>query len=207
MAKEKLPFEELKAYIPEGSYESLLHNIVKYKVQLTLTRERKTILGTYIHPFGTKGHRITVNANLNQYAFLVTLLHELAHLFTYEKYRGRVAPHGVEWKAEFSAILKEYLLKSIFPEPLALAIKNSLANPGASTCADIPLQMALKKFDKKQDGFLMVDELQQGQLFRIADGRIFERGEKLRTRYKCKELSSKKYYLFSKLFEVQLLQV
>ena len=39
MPKEKRPFEELKSFIPEGSYESLLESILLYKVQLTLTIE------------------------------------------------------------------------------------------------------------------------------------------------------------------------
>lgn len=204
MANGKQPFEELKKFIPAGSYDSLLHSILQYKVQLTLTRERKTVLGTYIHPFKDKGHRITVNSNLNQYSFLVTLLHELAHLYTYEAYKGKVSSHGAEWKSMFSQILKEYLQKDIFPKDVAVAITKSLKNPGASTCADIPLQLALKKYDPKIEGMFMVQELPSGQLFMLSDGRIFEKGDKQRTRYKCKELNTGKFYLFSRLYEVQI---
>ena len=205
MAKEKRPFEELKSFIPEGSYESLLESILLYKVQLTVTRERKTILGTYIHPFKDKGHRISINANLNKYSFLVTLLHELAHLYTYEQYKGKVAPHGAEWKAIFSNILKDYLAKNIFPNDIAIAITQSIKNPGASTCADIPLQLALKKYDDQKAGMLMIEQLALGQTFILADGRIFERGAKQRTRYKCKELETNKVYLFNRIYEVALL--
>lgn len=206
MAKDKRPFEELKSFIPDGSYESLLESILLYKVQLTLTRERKTILGTYIHPFKDKGHRISINANLNKYSFLVTLLHELAHLYTYEQYKGKVAPHGSEWKAIFSSILKDYLAKNIFPNDIAIAIARSIKNPGASTCADIPLQKALRKYDEKVEGMFMIEELAPGQTFILTDGRIFERGERQRTRYKCKELMTNKIYLFNKIYEVALLR-
>ena len=202
MAREKRPFEELKEFLPEGSYEFVLQDILQYKVQLTLTQERKTVLGTYMHPFAGKGHRITVNSNLNKYSFLVTLLHELAHLFTYEKYKGKVAPHGKEWKHDFAEILKEYLQKNIFPGDVASALLRSLKNPGASTCADIPLQLALKKYDPLVAGMLMVQDLVDGQLFQLTDGRTFKRGERQRTRFRCEEVNTRKLYLFSKLYEV-----
>ena len=136
----------------------------------------------------------------------MTLLHELAHLYTYEQYKGKVAPHGAEWKAIFSNILKDYLAKQIFPNDIAAAISQSIKNPGASTCADIPLQRALKKYDEKLEGMLMIEELALGQSFILADGRIFERGLKQRTRYKCKEVKTNKVYLFNKIYEVALLR-
>ena len=39
-------------------------------------------------------HRISVNGNLNKYSFLITLIHELAHLLTFTQYKNRVDPHG-----------------------------------------------------------------------------------------------------------------
>src|SRR6476619_3007042 len=101
MAKEQVYFAALIPYIPEGSYEPVLKYIYQYKVKLTITRHRQTVLGDYRHAHGSFGHRISINGNLNKFSFLITLLHELAHLFTYEKYGNRVYAHGQEWKNEF----------------------------------------------------------------------------------------------------------
>jgi SprT protein len=46
-----------------------------------------------------------------------------------------------------------------------------------------------------------------GSLFRIKDGRVFRKGEKLRKRYKCTELPSGKVYLFSPVYEAVLVTV
>ena len=203
MAKGKTPFAELIPYIPEGSFEPVMEFIYHYKVQLTLTRERKTILGNYRHPFDGKGHRISINANLNKYSFLITLLHELAHLFAWEKYRNKVPAHGKEWKKEFSQILSAFVEKKIFPADINKALAQSLKNPAASSCGDEQLLRVLKKYDKLTDGTVFVEELAGGELFSLPDGRIFEKGDKLRKRIKCKEIHSGKYYLFSPVYEVK----
>ncbi|HSN60425.1 MAG TPA: hypothetical protein VLR49_05800, partial [Ferruginibacter sp.] len=90
MPKEQVPFIELKQYLPEGSFDDVLYYLQHFKVQLTVTRKRQTILGDYRHAHGGTNHRISVNGNLNKYSFLITLLHELAHLFTYERFGHRV---------------------------------------------------------------------------------------------------------------------
>ncbi len=202
MPKEKLPFEGLIPYLPEGSYDHVMPYILKHKVHLTLTKERKTILGNYRAPFQGKGHRITVNANLNKYSFLVTLLHELAHLFTWDKYGHKVVPHGNEWKGEFSAILKDFLIEHFFPEVIEKALLKSMHNPAASSCGDENLMRALKLFDLGENVLVFVEQLKKGQHFKMADGREFSTGEKLRKRYKCQEIKTKKWYLFSGLYEV-----
>lgn len=203
MGKEKIPFSELIPYIPEGSFEPVMEYIYHYKVQLTVTRERKTILGNYRHPYSGKGHRISVNANLNKYSFLITLLHELGHLFTWEKYRNKVQAHGSEWKKEFSQILTSFISKDIFPPDVEKALARSLQNPAASSCGDEQLLRVLKKYDAATSGYIFVEEVKEGESFELADGRVFTKGDKLRKRIKCKEIKSGKYYLFSPVYEVK----
>ncbi|HAD34265.1 MAG TPA: hypothetical protein DCF44_07170 [Chitinophagaceae bacterium] len=45
---------------------------------------------------------MSVNGNLNSYHFLITLLHEIAHMLVWEQFRNRVKPHGLEWKHVFA---------------------------------------------------------------------------------------------------------
>ena len=105
MPKQEAPLFQLQSYLPAGSFDDVVFYLQHYKVHLTISRRRESILGDYRHAHSDKNHRISVNGNLNKYAFLITLLHELAHLFTYEQYGHRVQAHGREWKDEFGKIL------------------------------------------------------------------------------------------------------
>src|SRR5436853_67603 len=136
MPKSEAPLLQLQSYLPEGSFDEVLQYLQHYKVHLTITRKRQSILGDYRHAHEGKTHRISVNGNLNRYAFLITLLHELAHLFTYERFGHRVMAHGSEWKNEFSKILAKFLLKKIFPTDIQRALLRTLQNPAASSCGD-----------------------------------------------------------------------
>ncbi len=202
MPKKEVPLLQLQDYIPEGSYVGVMHYLYQYKVHLTVSRKRESILGDYRHKHSGKAHRISVNGNLNTYSFLITLLHELAHLLTFEKYGNHVSPHGKEWKYEFGLILKEFIPKKIFPEEIEQSLLKSVSNPAASSCGDIILLRVLKKYDKKKEGVILVEHVPENALFKIKGGRIFRRGEKMRTRYKCQELDTKKWFLFSGLYEV-----
>ena len=202
MPNKQVSFTALVPYLPEGSFESVLHYIQLYKVQLTVTRQRQTILGDYRHAYGGKGHRISINGNLNKYSFLVTLLHELAHLFTYERYSHRVQSHGQEWKSEFSKILAEFIEKHIFPADVETVLMRTLKNPAASSCGDEHLLRALKKYDPKTENQFFVEQLPSGAIFKIKGERTFKKGEKIRSRYKCQEIATGKWYLFSGVYEV-----
>ncbi len=203
MPKQEAPLHQLKVYLPEGSFEEVSHYLLHYKVQLTITRERQSVLGDYRNSIAGKNHRISVNGNLNPYAFLITLLHELAHLFTYERYGHRVQAHGQEWKNEFSKILAQFLAKHIFPSDIQQTLFKTLQNPAASSCADTALLRILHKYDKKKDGVLLIEALPMGAHFKIKGGRLFIREEQVRKRFKCKEILTGKMYLFSPVYEVE----
>ena len=108
MPKKESPLSGLSAFIPDGCFPEVLKYLQQYKVHLTITRERKSILGNYRSRVSDKNHRITVNGNLNKYSFLITLLHELAHLLVHEKYGHKILPHGVQWKNEYAKILSVF---------------------------------------------------------------------------------------------------
>ena len=202
MAKQEAPLEALRTYLPHGSFEQVQHYLLHYKVHLTITRARKSVLGDYRNAVNEKNHRISVNGNLNRYAFLVTLLHELAHLLTFDRYGHRVAPHGKEWKTLFSHILAEFIRLNVFPADITKSLLDSLGNPAASSCADEQLLRVLRRYDPVKDGHVLVDELPIGALFTIEKGRIFKRGEKIRKRIRCEEMATGKIYLFSPVYEV-----
>ena len=202
MPKEKVPFHQLKQYIPEESFDGVMYYLQHYKVQLTVTRARQSILGDYRHAHQGKNHRISVNGNLNKYSFLITLLHELAHLFTYERFGHRVQAHGSEWKAAFGNILAQFLEQKVFPADIAATLTRSLRNPAASSCADEKLLRVLKNYDPVKEGHFLLEQLPPGSLFEIKGKRIFRKGDKIRKRFKCQEVATGKWYLFSPVYEV-----
>ena len=140
MAKKEYPIHTLQDYLPKGSYEPVLEFLRLYKVHLTITRERSTVLGDYRHAVDNQHHRISVNGNLHQYSFLITLIHELAHLVTFMQFGNRVSSHGREWKNIYAQLLSQFLQKQIFPADIQKAIEQSMHNLPASSCADENLQ-------------------------------------------------------------------
>ena len=204
MPKQEAPLHQLKVYLPEGSFEDVSYYLLHYKVQLTITRARQSVLGDYRNSYAGKNHRISVNGNLNSYAFLITLLHELAHLFTYERYGHKVQSHGQEWKNEFSKILAQFLLKKIFPQDIQQTLYKTLQNPAASSCADTALLRVLHKYDVKKEGVRLIENLPIGSIFKIKGDRVFTLQERVRKRYKCLEQSTGKIYLFSPVYEVEM---
>jgi hypothetical protein len=202
MSKQQAPLEYLSQFIPPAAVPRVLEYLHQYKVHLTITRERKSILGDYRHATTEKNHRISVNGNLNPYAFLITLVHELAHLVTFIQFKHQVSPHGREWKDCYARLLKDFLGKEIFPPLIEQTLKQSMHDLPASSCADEGLMRVLKKFDQ-DNGMVMVEQLPEGQLFDIGEGRIFKKGKKLRKRFQCIEVDTGKLYLFSPIYEVK----
>ena len=205
MAKREAPMLALADYLPEGTFPDVLNYLRQYKVHLTVARERKSLLGDYRHRTAAENHRISVNGNLNKFAFLITLLHELAHLLTFEQFGNRVQAHGQEWKAIYGQLLARFLSAHIFPDDIRSALLESLRNPAASTCAEDGLLRVLRRYDPAQTGRVLVEEIPLNGLFQIDDGRIFKKEARLRKRFKCTEVGTGKVYLFSPVFEVKQL--
>lgn len=201
MSKKEAPFSSLQDFLPEGALPLVLEYIYQYKVHLTITRERRTLLGDYRHAVHGKNHRISVNGNLNKYAFLITLIHEIAHLVTFLQYGNKVASHGKEWKTVYRHLLVRFLEGELFPADIKQALKSSLHDLPASSCADEGLMRILRRYDSGAKG-LLVEQLPADALFQADGGRIFKKGKQLRKRFQCQEVATGKLYLFSPVYEV-----
>lgn len=205
MPKNEAPITHLQQYLPEGTFDQVLQYLDHYRVHLTVARERKSILGDYRHRTHQNNHRISVNGNLNKYAFLITLLHELAHLLAYEQFGHRIMAHGREWKMVYANLLDRFLKNKVFPQDIESELLQSINNPAASSCAEDGLVRVLKKYDQNNNGLLLVEELPVQSLFRLDDGRVFRKGEKIRKRFKCFEIKTGKIFLFSPVYEVEMI--
>ena len=204
MPKQEYPLEYLQHYLPDGAAPLVLQVLQQYKVHLTITKERKTVLGDYRHAgYSSSNHCISVNGNLNKYSFLITLVHELAHLVTFLEYGNRVRAHGKEWKHLYKLLLIQFLQLQLFPADVMAKLQSSLHNLPASSCADEDLMRVLRRYDEKLEGLLLVEELPDGALFAIEGGKVFKKGKQLRKRIQCTEVKTGKLYLFSPIYEVK----
>jgi SprT protein len=203
MPKKEAPLDYLGRWIPGQAAELILHYLNEYEVHLTITRGRKSVLGDYRHATGSSHHRISVNGNLNPYSFLITLIHELAHLVTFMEHGNGVASHGKEWKRVYRKVLEQFLPLSVFPADVLAALKKNLHNLPASSCADEDLMRVLRRYDADKGGLLLVEQIPEGGCFILEDHRKFRKGKKLRKRYQCIEVATGKLYLFSPIYEVK----
>jgi hypothetical protein len=196
--------ETLSKYIPEQAVNPVFELIVANQVHLKIVNERVTRHGDYRRGASGK-HEITVNANLNKYKFLITLIHEISHLVAFEKFGRNIKPHGDEWKYSFQLLMVPFIRPEIFPPNLLPLLARHFKNPKASSDTDATLSLALKQYDAENDKNYIF-ELPYGSVFRISNGKIFKKIAQRVKRYECVEMSSGRTYLFNPNAEVELLK-
>jgi SprT protein len=198
--------EALSKYVPLDSVETCVDWIRLHRISLRIKKSRSSKYGDYRPPHEGRSHTITINHDLNQYAFLITFTHEVAHLTCFNKYGNRVMPHGEEWKREFRFLLRPLMDRKIFPLDTALALSNYIQDPGASSCSDIQLMKALRKHDTKDEGWEHLEDIPFNSTFEIKNGQRFIKGERLRKNFTCFELINKHKYFIHPLMEVKIVE-
>ncbi len=192
--------------MPEQALSYAAAFLVEHRVQLTLTRGRATKLGDYRHPWQGKGHRISVNQTLNRYAFLITLIHEFAHLLVWNAHKNKVKPHGDAWKSSFRELMQPLLHTAVFPAELIPVLQQYFSSPKASSCSDPALMRSLSVYDQRPAHLQLLEDLAPGEQFVTRQKRIFKKLEKRRTRILCEEVSTGRHYLIHQLAEVQVVR-
>jgi len=195
--------ETLSKYIPEHAVKPVFDLIVANQVHLKIVNERVTRHGDYRKGLSGK-HEITVNASLNKYKFLITLIHEISHLVAFEKFGRKIKPHGDEWKYSFQIMMVPFIRPEIFPSNLLPLLARHFKNPSASSDTDATLALALKQYDAQNDKNY-VFEIPYGSVFRITNGKIFKKIALRVKRYECIEVNSGRIYLFNPNAEVEVL--
>lgn len=194
---------KLKDYISVKGLPQVLKLLEHDNLVVKIKKERKTRHGDYMRLPNGK-HQITINSNLNQHKFLITLIHEIAHFEAYNNYGKYIKPHGIEWKRTFQQLMLPFLNPEVFPNSLLPLLAHHFKNPKASSDSDISLALALKKFDKPNNK-TYIFEIPKGSHFKIYNEKVFIMNQKKVKRYECVELNTGKTYLFNPNAEVELL--
>jgi hypothetical protein len=194
----------LEKYLPSHAVESCFELIKANHVHLKIVNERQTRHGDY-RKDAEGFHLITINSNLNKYRFLITLIHEIAHLVAFQKFGRNIKPHGVEWKLSFQRLMVPFIRPEIFPNSVLSLVANHFRNPTASSDTDARLAFALKQFDERKPDIYFIHEVPSGSLFRIKKGRIFQKIGLRVKRYECIEVQTGKTYLFNANAEVEII--
>lgn len=193
--------ELLRKQLPAAAWVVVEHWLRRNPLEVRISKPRTTKLGDYRAASGTQPHRVSVNSDLNKYAFLVTLIHEFAHYTTYIKSRRWTAPHGRVWKMEYQLLMRPFMSRSVFPADVLKALEHHLTDAPASSCTDKDLMRVLRKYDR--DPQPMLEEIPERSVFRFND-RIFVKGQQLRKRYKCHCLNDRRIYLIDPLAPVHV---
>ncbi|WP_166385289.1 MULTISPECIES: SprT-like domain-containing protein [unclassified Polaribacter] len=186
-------------FVPLKAIPFIEFLINEHSFTLKIVNQRETKHGDFRQlPDGR--FQITVNNNLNKYQFLLTLVHEIAHHVTHQKF-GRVQPHGKEWKMVFQHLMLPFLRPEIYPIEMLPFLARYFKNPKASTDTDADLSLALRG-NVAETGKHFIFDIPFGSLF-VFKNTIYKRGNKRRTRYECMNMSNKKVYLFNQNVEIE----
>jgi hypothetical protein len=189
-------------YLPLVFVEYVVQFYLSANVRFKIVGERKSKLGDFRAGRSGEKHQITVNGTLNKYAFLITTLHEFAHLETYNRYGFSVLPHGEEWKNAFRKLLIPVIDEKTLPKDIQNALVQSLISTKASSCSDHQLSRVLKAYDERKENMALLEELPNNTTFAL-NGKHFVKGPLRRKRFLCEEIHSKRKYLVNALAEVK----
>ncbi|MDB3907460.1 SprT-like domain-containing protein [Crocinitomicaceae bacterium] len=194
----------MSKYVPAEYVSYVVDLLIRHPVQFRVAKPRKTKLGDFRAE--REGlHRITVNGDLNPYSFLITTIHEFAHLVTFEDYGPRVKPHGTEWQNVYSKMLFPVVEAGHLPKDVSKAIERSLLNVKASSCTDQNLHRVLIKYDKPKEGLVILETLEKESVFEL-NGKSYRKGNLRRTRYVCTNTNNQRKYLISALAQVKKIE-
>ena len=201
ITKKEQVTEGLKKYLPEAFVSYVVGIFLASNVKFKIVSGRKTKLGDFRASAAGEKHQITVNGDMNPYSFLITTLHEFAHLQTYNHFKNRVAPHGDEWKNAYRQLLIPIVNSEHLPEDIRKALVNSLINTKASSCTDHQLSRVLNSYNKPIEGIEILERLPKNSTF-VLNGREFIKGPLRRKRFICEDIKTKKSYLVNALANV-----
>ena len=185
--------EILTQHVPANAVEYCTRLWQELPFNFKLRKARQSKVGDFTCRTGSVP-QITVNHDLHPCLFLMTYVHEVAHLRTHQVHGFRAEAHGEEWKKSFQLLMEPLLHSEIFPEPLLSGLKKHMASPKASSFADSELTHLFRSLNGREKDAVLLSHIPEGSVFHL-QGRWFKKGKLRRTRVLCKEVNSRRQYL------------
>jgi hypothetical protein len=138
--------------------------------------------------------QITINRDLHPFLFLMTYVHEVAHLRVHRVLGFKAEAHGEDWKATFQDLMAPLLSPEIFPEPLLTGLKKHMVSPKASSFTDAELTHLFRSLNEHERNAVLLSQIPEGSIFHL-HGRWFKKGKLRRTRVLCHEVKTRRQYL------------
>lgn len=191
--------QAFKLHVPDTAVNYCFNLWKQYKFTFKIRNPRLSKAGDYTYIPSKKLHVITVNSNLNPYNFLITYVHEVAHLVAFEQYSRKIKPHGQEWKFTFITLMQPMLNPSIFPDDILKVALKHFKNPKASTSGDPELVRVLSRYNNNLQSVnsIMLEDIPIGSIFTFRSKK-YQKLEKRRTRIVCADSQTGKKFLISK---------
>jgi len=197
--------EMLNKHVPPPAVAYCLTLWDAHPFKFKLRKTRQTKVGDFIC---RNGHapEITVNHDLHPFLFLITYIHEVAHLDVHRQHGNRIEPHGSEWKDAFALLMQPMMTSEVFPPDVLSQLSVHLENPKASSFSDQELTQVLRAHDPKWSKATILSEIPEGSLFGLR-GRWFRKGRLQRTRFVCHEVKTRRKFLVPADFPVENAQL
>lgn len=193
-------------HIPTEAVEYVMQLWREHPFSFTIAGARQTCLGNYI--FRNNRHYISVNGDSNQYSFLITLVHEIAHQrvqIAERAFKRRAMPHGDEWKYHFKTLMAPLLNNFVFPHDILAVLVSHMRNPAASSTKDPALVKVLAGYSPQElETGMFLSEVLNEQVFSFK-GRGFKKIQERRTRVLVECVNTKKRYTIPGVAKVELL--
>lgn len=190
-------YDVLQKHLPANAIDYCFDLWMKHRFRLKVVNNRRSKLGDYRYDPASDIHVITINHNLNPYNFLITYIHEAAHMAANKEYGRKKKPHGKEWKSVYRKLMQPMLTEAVFPADILKPLVKHMQNPPASSCSDEDLYKALRQYDNETN-LEMLDNILPGEEF-IFHKRLFKKEIVKRTRVLCCEVVTGRKYLIPKL--------
>ncbi|NOT75007.1 MAG: transcription elongation protein SprT [Cyclobacteriaceae bacterium] len=183
----------LEKHLPPAALPYCFQLWQRYPFDFKLRKKRISKVGDFTCHQG-KTPRITINHDSHPYLFLMTYVHEVAHLVVHQQHGWKIEAHGDQWKNTFTQLMAPVLTEDIYPEGLLKVLRRHMADPKASSFSDSTLTHAFRQYDERQKSVTLLSEIPEGSIFGL-HGRWFKKGLLKRTRVICREINTKRNYL------------
>ena len=185
----------LEKHVPPTALPYCFQLWREYPFEFRLREKRISKVGDFTCHLG-RTPRITINHDSHPYLFLLTYVHEVAHLVVHQNHGWKPEAHGAQWKETFRELMSPLMNEEFFPADLLHVLKDHMIQPKASSFSDTKLTQMLRQYDELQKSASLLSEIPEGSIFGL-HGRWFTKGKLKRTRVLCRELKTKRNFLVS----------